>query len=92
MNTLRIGLLVAIAASTASCWKVPITPVEAGFLQADAAWFEEEQTLFVFYEVEAQQGLGDPSVIEVTWSTDLKSCFYWELGHLSIRKTRHTRK
>ena len=82
MNTLRIGLLVAIAASTASCWKVPITPVEAGFLQADAAWFEEEQTLFVFYEVEAQQGLGDPSVIEVTWSTDTERVPWTDLHAL----------
>ena len=44
--------------------------MDAGFVLADATWFEEEQTLFVFYEVTARQGLGDPSVIEVAYTTD----------------------
>lgn len=52
------------------CPKVPLYPVNASFNVSDAAWFEEEQTLFVFWDVEAEQGLGDPSVIEITWATD----------------------
>lgn len=53
-----------------SCGKVPIHDVQAGFTLADASWFAAEQTLFVFYEVEAEQGLGDASQIELTWTTD----------------------
>lgn len=66
-------LAIAIAALTAlplACSKVPIYNVEAAFVTADAAWFEEEQTLFFFAEVRAQQGLGDDSVIEVRFTTD----------------------
>lgn len=63
---MTLGLLAALGA----CNKVPIYPVNAGFDLADAAWFEEEETLFVFWEVQAEQGLGDPSVIEITWATD----------------------
>lgn len=50
--------------------KVPIHGVETTFLVADATWFEDEQTLFVFAEVHADQGIGGPSVLEVTWTTD----------------------
>ena len=40
----RIPTLLLLAAGLgASCGKVPIVPVNAGFLQADAAWFEEEE-------------------------------------------------
>jgi hypothetical protein len=53
-----------------SCSKVPLSNIQAGFGLADATWFAEEQTLFVFYEVQAEQGLGEPSVIEVTYATD----------------------
>jgi len=60
-----LGLL-----ALASCNKVPIVDVEAGFTLADAAWFAEEQTLFVFYEVSAEQGINEPSVIEITYATD----------------------
>ncbi|MBX5484298.1 MAG: hypothetical protein IRZ16_20955 [Myxococcaceae bacterium] len=50
--------------------KVPITDVHAGFTLADATWFEEEQTLFVFYRVDAEQGLGPYSQLEIAWRTD----------------------
>jgi hypothetical protein len=52
------------------CEKVPIVDINAGFSLADATWFEEEQTLFIFYTVSAEQGLGPDSRIEVTWRTD----------------------
>ena len=61
------ALMVSVGAS---CAKVPIFDVQAGFTLADAAWFAEEETLFVFWEVTAEQGLGDPSVIEITYATD----------------------
>ena len=48
------------------CTKVPLYDVEADFSRADAAWFAEEQTLFFFYEVAAEQGIGEPSVLEVS--------------------------
>ncbi len=62
-----VGLL---ALSFAGCTKVPIHDVAARFTLADAAWFAEEETLFFFYEISAEQGLGDPSVVEVTYATD----------------------
>jgi len=65
-----VGLAVLSTGALASCGKVEIVPVNAEFLQADAAWFQEEKTLFFFYEVTAEQGLGDPSVVEATWLTD----------------------
>jgi hypothetical protein len=54
----------------AACGKVPVVDVAAGFSLADAAWFEEEETLFVFFRVDAEQGLGPASLIEVTYRTD----------------------
>ena len=60
----------SLALPLGSCAKVPLYDVAAAFSRADAAWFAEEETLFVFYEVEANQGIGEPSVIEVTWLTD----------------------
>jgi hypothetical protein len=63
-------LLPCLLVTVASCDKVPIVDIGAGFALADAAWFEEEQTLFFFYRVEAEQGLGPDSQVEVTWRTD----------------------
>ena len=59
------GLLFGVA-----CTKVPVVDIAAGFVRADAAWFEGEETLFYFYNVHAEQGLGPTSVIEITWQTD----------------------
>ncbi len=53
-----------------SCRKAPLFDVNAGFVLADASWFEDEETLFAFYEVTAEQGIGDPSVVEITYRTD----------------------
>lgn len=63
-------LLSPLLVSLSSCGKVPIYDVQAGFELADAAWFAEEETLFLFYEVSAEQGLGEPSVIELSYTTD----------------------
>ncbi len=63
-----IRLLTGIVAT--SCGKVGLLPVNAQFAQADAAWFAAEETLFVFYDVDAEQGLGEPSVIELRYETD----------------------
>ena len=59
-----------LLAGLSSCTKVPIIDVNAGFKLADASWFAEEETLFLFYEVNAEQGIGDPSIIEVRYVTD----------------------
>ncbi len=64
---LGAGLLVL---GMGGCGKVGFVDVNAAFTRADVAWFEEEQTLFVFYEVRADQGIGDPSLIEISWVTD----------------------
>ena len=64
------ALLLGAYFTLSACNKVPIVDINAGFALADATWFEEEQTLFIFYNVGAEQGLGDNSQIEVTWRTD----------------------
>ncbi|MCK6506935.1 hypothetical protein L6R53_26785 [Myxococcota bacterium] len=53
-----------------ACGKVPLSDVGASFAFAEFTWFEEEQTLFLFWEVNALQGLGPDSVIEARWTTD----------------------
>ncbi|MBN1205365.1 MAG: hypothetical protein JXB05_10620 [Myxococcaceae bacterium] len=65
----RIGVLFALV-SCAACEKVPIVDINAGFTLADAAWFSEEETLFIFYRVGAEQGLGPESQIEISYRTD----------------------
>jgi hypothetical protein len=65
----RIGVLFAVV-SCAACGKEPIVDINAGFTLADAAWFSEEQTLFIFYRVGAEQGLGAESQIEISYRTD----------------------
>ncbi len=67
--TLRPAALL-VAALGMSCSKVPIYDVAAGFTTADVSWFADEDTLFVFYRVDAEQGLNDESVIDITYTTD----------------------
>ncbi len=62
--------LLLLGIGAVSCSKVPLLDVNAGFSRADMAWFEEENTLFVFYEVSAEQGITEHSVVEVTYATD----------------------
>ncbi|MCC7074690.1 MAG: hypothetical protein IT383_25500 [Deltaproteobacteria bacterium] len=49
---------------------MPITDIYAAFLLADVTWFEAEQTMFVFYRVQAEQGIGDRTRIELGYRTD----------------------
>ena len=70
MRRLQGATASLLASMGVSCSKVPIFDVQAGFSIADAVWFAEEETIFIFYEVSAEQGLGDPSVIEITYTTD----------------------
>lgn len=65
---LRAALL-ALGVATA-CNKVPLTDIGAEFIIADAAWFAAEETLFVFYRVDAEQGIEDVSRIEIRFTTD----------------------
>lgn len=50
-----------------SCGKVRLFDVGAEFVQADITWFEGEETLFVFYQVNALQGLNQLSAVEISW-------------------------
>lgn len=50
--------------------KVPLSDLDARFVVSDTAWFAEEETLFIFYEVQAQQGLGPETVVELRYTTD----------------------
>jgi hypothetical protein len=50
--------------------KVPVIDVGAAFTIADATWFEDEQTLFVFYRIDAVQGLSEFSQVELSFLTD----------------------
>lgn len=71
MGRARWWLLMGVAlASVAACDKVPLIDINARFALADATWFEEEQTLFVFYRVDADQGLGADTQVELTWRSD----------------------
>ncbi len=66
-----LGALVALLAccDRTGC-KTPLSQVNAGFDVSDAAWFEEEETLFFFWSAFADQGIGPESVVEVTYTTD----------------------
>lgn len=67
----RLLLLMTVLAASGCEWvKVPVTDVNARFTVADATWFEEEQTLFVFYRAQADQGLGGETQIELAFRTD----------------------
>ncbi len=70
MSRLRASAAAVVALVLGSCGKVNIFDVAAGFIISDASWFAEEETMFVFYDVSALQGIGDPSVIEITYVTD----------------------
>ncbi len=77
------ALLAVTLGLGAGCGKVPISDIEAAFTLADATWFEQEQTLFVFYRVEAQQGLGAQSQLELTYTTDDFALPWTALGKLT---------
>lgn len=62
--------LVGCSVLLVACDKVPITNVNAAFELSYASWFEEEETLFFFYRVRAEQGLGSTSQVEITYLTD----------------------
>ena len=84
--TLRPAALL-VAALGMSCSKVPIYDVAAGFTTADVSWFADEDTLFVFYRVDAEQGLNDESVIDITYTTD-DGLVDWTPSPTSSRCTR----
>ncbi len=69
-NRLFIAASTVFALLLAACEKVPIQNIGARFTRSDVVWFEDEETLFVFYKVEAEQGLNPQSQIEVTYTTD----------------------
>jgi hypothetical protein len=62
-------MLCVVAAGACDDWqertRVPLVLVNAGFELADAVWFEEEHTLFVFWRFGSDQGLGPTSRVEI---------------------------
>ncbi len=78
----RASLLLALVA-LAACQKVPLTDIYAGFTLADATWFAQEQTLFVFYRAEAEQGFGPESQLELSYLTDELDVPWTPLAQLS---------
>ena len=66
----RAALLLLGVGAAGSCRKAPLSEVGAGFALADATWFEAEQTLFVFWDVSAEQGINEQSAIEIRYRTD----------------------
>lgn len=62
--------ILLLASSLLTCSKVPLDDVGAGFSFAKSAWFEAEETLFLFYDVGAVQGISHESVVEVSWESD----------------------
>ncbi len=67
---MRLGHAGLALLALLGCRKAPLFDVDAQFTLADATWFAEEDTLFVFYEITAEQGLNDESVVEITYETD----------------------
>ncbi len=69
--TMGVALCGALGVMGAACEpKVPIIDIGAAFVVADATWFEDEQTLFLFYRIDSAQGLSDQSQIELAFRTD----------------------
>ena len=66
----RWGLLGLVTISATSCSKVPLYDIGLAWKLADVAWFEAEETLFIFYEMQVDQGLNEESTIEVRYTTD----------------------
>lgn len=73
-----VGLLAVLG----GCTKVPLVDIEAGFQRSDVAWFAEEETLFVFYELTAEQGLSENSVLEIAYVTDAERVSWTPLSSL----------
>lgn len=68
--TLSLALSLSACDVIQDLVRVPIVDVGASFTLADATWFEEEETLFIFYRVSAIEGLQEASVVELSYRTD----------------------
>ena len=66
----RLLLYAMVAVALVPGCKVPLTNINAVFTIADVSYFQEEETLFVFYDLEAEQGIGSESIIEIQYTTD----------------------
>lgn len=84
MGRAHLILLTALAAlANGACDKVPLVDIHAYFTLAEAAWFEEEETLFFFWRLDAMQGLGPDTQLEVTYRTDDVALPWTALDELS---------
>jgi hypothetical protein len=64
------ALVALLALGAPGCRKAPLFDIRAEFQLADTSWFAEEDTLFVFYQLSARQGLNESSVVEIKYTTD----------------------
>jgi hypothetical protein len=78
-----LATLLVTCAGLAACDKVPLVDIEAGFSLADAVWFEDEQTLFIFYRAEAQQGIEPVSLMELSYRTDSEAMAWTPLSAIT---------
>ncbi len=84
MTTARARLLgLGLWALLLSCDKVPFVDINASFSISDVSWFEDERTMFVFYRVDAEQGIGPESLIELRYGTDDVFVDWTPLGQLT---------
>ena len=92
------GACLGLGVAGAACEpKVPIVDIGAAFAIAEVTWFEEEQTMFVFFRVNAEQGLSDASQIELAFVTDDEDVAFAPLAtfpsvheHVAASCGRHT--
>lgn len=80
-------LLLALALTSGGCEKLPLLQVQTGFTLASGAHFAEEATLFLFYRLEADQGLGPESVVELSYRTDSEEVGWTPLSALPMVHT-----
>ncbi len=61
---------------------MPLYDVGVTFNLADASWFEAEQTLFLFYDLKAKQGLNVESEVEIRYTTDTEQLDWTPISDL----------
>ena len=71
MHPVARAVAVIAVLACAACDKVPIVDVNAGFVLADVSWFEQEQTMFLFYQVNAT----DLEFLVLPWLAILAAAF-----------------
>lgn len=87
MHALRRAVVLVGLVGWAGCEKMPLHQVNATFTLAYSAYFAAERTLFVFYQVYADQGLGPESQLELRYDTDSEVRGWTSLADLTMVHT-----